>query len=229
MDLDILDATEDSVDARGYHYVAMSASWKRMCLDLPCSKRVQIPLVYKERHLDTTIDGEDVVIQAWRGNCPKTFRGMPGGFGGEVGIYRRMPDRRIPDTLDLPRVKDFPMFTRPIVTAIISRLVKEAVEVAEADVDWWWPYPELDARIDMRFLQPSSNDVFFEADPPEPAGGYWMSRWMHPLSYERYVVHELQDGRIPPVHAYDYPMEFAVKGVRFRWGAVDAPIERLAI
>ncbi|MFO0612991.1 MAG: hypothetical protein U0414_10405 [Polyangiaceae bacterium] len=227
MDLDILDATEDYADARGYHYVGMSESWKRMCLDLPCSKRVQIPLFYKEQHIDTTIDGEAVVVQAWRGNCPKAFRGMPGGIGGEVGVYRRMPGRRIPDTLDLPRVKDFPEFTRPIVTAIVSRLVKEAVDLAEADAEWWWPYPEIGAGIDMRLLRPDSGDVFFEADPAEPPGGYWMSRWMNPLSYRRYVLHELERGLDAPEHAYDYRMEFTVKGARFRWDAVDAPIVRV--
>jgi hypothetical protein len=68
VDLDILDATEHYKDTRGYSYVAISDSWKRLCLDLPDSERVQIPPVYRQQSLQTTIDGKPVVIQVWKGN-----------------------------------------------------------------------------------------------------------------------------------------------------------------
>jgi len=62
MDLDILDATVHFTDSRGYRYVGISDSWKKLCLELPDSKRVKIEPVYKQQYLHTTIDGQPVVI-----------------------------------------------------------------------------------------------------------------------------------------------------------------------
>lgn len=219
MDWDILDSTVDFTDPRGYRYVGISDSWKKLCLDLPCSKRVQVPPVYKERHLATTIDGTPVVIQAWRGNCPKAFRHMPGGIGGEVGIYRQIPGKKIPKVLQIPRIDEFPKVARPLVKKVVSKVIKELVEVVESDVDLWWPFPELEAQIDMTLLHPDRDEVLFHADPSEPVGGYWMSRWMNYGSYEDY-----KKQRKVPEHAYQYRMEFGVKGKRFRWDAVRSPI-----
>lgn len=226
-DPDVLDATVRFKDSRGYQYVGMSDSWKRMCLDLPCSKRVKVPPVYKQQHLTTTIDGEEIVIQAWKGNCPKAYREMPGGIGGEVGMYRRVPGRQIPDVLSLPRVNDFPPSVRPTVTAILSRLIKELVETAESGVDLWWPCPELGAQIEMRFLHPDRDDELFRAEPFEAAGGYWMSRWMSYWSYSKYVAREWLHLRKVPTNAHDYRMRLCVKGRHFAWDAHGSPIRPL--
>ena len=183
MDLDILDATEHYKDDRGYRYVGISDSWKRLCLDLPDSKRVQVPLLYKQQSLHTTIDGVPVVLQAWKGDCPQLYREMPGGIGGEVGIYHSVPGKTIPDELVLPRIDSFPEALRPLVREVASRILKDAVEAAEANVEWWWPFPDLGAEIEMRFVHPDTDEELFHADPSEPAGGYWMSRWMGYGSY----------------------------------------------
>jgi hypothetical protein len=227
VDPDILDATVQFKDTRGYQYVGMSDSWKRMCLDLPCSKRVKVPPVYKQQSLTTTIDGQEIVIQAWKGNCPKAYREMPGGIGGEVGIYRRIPGKEIPDVLALPRLNDFPANVRPKVKAALSKLIKELVETAESGVDLWWPYPELDAQIEMRLLHPDRDVELFHANPSEAAGGYWMSRWMHYWSYAKYVARELFHLRRVPLNTFDYRMQFSVKGHRFEWGAPSSPIRPL--
>lgn len=34
-------------DSRGLHYVGMSESWKKLCLDIPDSERIQLPPTYK--------------------------------------------------------------------------------------------------------------------------------------------------------------------------------------
>jgi hypothetical protein len=224
MDLDILDATVHYRDARGYRFVAISDSWKRMCLDLPDSKRVQIPPVYKQQFLETEIDGQPVVIQAWKGDCPQLYRDLPGGIGGEVGVYHLVPGRTIPDVLQLPRINDFPEPLRPLVSTVVSRVLRDAVGAAEANAEWWWPFPELGAAIEMRLVHPDRDEELFHADPPEPVGGYWMSRWMGYGSYARYSLHETFHGRSVPLHAHEYHMEFIVKGHRFRWDNSDSEI-----
>jgi hypothetical protein len=223
LDLDIFDSTERHKDSRGYEYVAISDSWKRMCMDLPCSKRVAIPGLYKQQYLHTKIDGQNIVIQAWKGHCPQGYRELPGGIGGEVGVYRVIEGKQIPDVLDLPRINEFPAVVRPVVAKIVSRVLKELVEVAEANAEWWWPYPEINGQIEMRLVHPDHESELFRADPIEKAGGYWMSRWMTYDSYQRFITHEALHGNMPP-RAYDYHMDLVVKGHRFHWGAPASPI-----
>jgi hypothetical protein len=225
-DLDILDSTVRHTDARGYEYVAISDSWKQLCLDLPCSTRVAIPAVYKQQYLHTVIDGHDCVIQAWKGNCPQGYREMPGGIGGEVGIYRVMKHRKIPQVLDVPRIREFPAIVRPVVELVVSRMIKDFVELAEAGVEWWWPYPELNAEIQMRLVHPDHRSELFRADPSEKAGGYWMSRWMTYDSYQRFVLHETMHGNMQP-RPHEYHMDLEVKGHRFHWGAPESAIVRI--
>jgi hypothetical protein len=222
LDLDILDSTVHHKDSRGFEYVAISDSWKKMCLDLPCSKRVKIPGLYKQQYLHTKIDGHDCVIQAWKGNCPQGYRELPGGIGGEVGIYRVIPGKQIPDELALPRMDEFPAVVRPVVKKIVSRILKELVETAEHGVEWWWPYPELNAQIEMRLVTPDHRELF-TAEPIEKAGGYWMSRWMSYDSYARFVAHEALHGN-KPLQPYDFHMDLAVGGKWFHWGHPDSPI-----
>jgi len=130
----------------------------------------------------------------------------------------------VPDKLDVPRLESFPKPLRPVVERVVSRILKTLVEGAQANVEWWWPYPALSGDIGMRFLHPDDHRELFHADPQEPAGGYWMSRWMGYGSYARYELHETFHGRKVPAHAYDYRMEFSVKGHRFRWDEPDSPI-----
>ena len=223
LDLDIFDSTVHHKDSRGYEYVAISDSWKRMCLDLPCSRRVVIPGLYKQQFLHTKIDGEDCVIQAWKGHCPQGYRELPGGIGGEVGIYRTIQGKKIPKELAVPRIDEFPALVRPAVKKIVSRILKELVEIAESNVEWWWPYPELNAKIEMRLVHPDHASDLFKAEPAENPGGYWMSRWMTYDSYDRFVRHETLHGNMQP-RPQDYHMDLEVGGQRFHWGAPDSKI-----
>jgi hypothetical protein len=223
LDFDLLDSSEHHKDSRGFDYVAISDAWKKMCLDLPCSKRVVIPGLYKQQFLHTKIDGQDCVIQAWKGNCPQGYRELPGGIGGEVGIYRTIKGKKIPDTLNLPRIDEFPTILRPVLSKVVSRVLKELVQLAESNTEWWWPYPEMNGQIEMRLIHPDHESELFRADPPERAGGYWMSRWMTYGSYQRFITHEALHGNMAP-RPHDYHMDLTIKGHRFHWGAPDSAI-----
>jgi hypothetical protein len=109
------------------------------------------------------------VIQEWRGNCPQLYRELPGGLGGEVGFYRTIPGRQIP-TYSRSRSR-FSAVAAPAPAKVVSRILKDLVDTAEAGAEWWWPYPEFDQKIEMRLLHPDRDEELFHADPPEPAGG----------------------------------------------------------
>jgi len=218
----MLDAIENYQDSRGLAFVGMSASWKRLCESLPDSERVQIPPLYKTKWIDTQIHGEDVVIQVWKGSILDPFRGLPGGVGGEVGIYRRDPDRTIPRDLPVPALDEFPEAARPALKVIAETLIRDAVGWVEHGVDLWWPCKTVNAQIEMTLRNPRTGNVFFTADPGEPPGGYWMSRWMTFGSYAEYVVREHLH---IPHQAHDYVMEFSVGDRRFRWSSPDSDIE----
>ncbi len=70
---------------------------------IPMCKLVLIPVIYPTKYFKTNIDGEDIVIQVWKGYYPGIL-GYPNGVGAEVGLYRPlswtksiwMPDYRNP-------------------------------------------------------------------------------------------------------------------------------------
>ena len=76
----------------GYAFDETSEYWKQMCQNLPCSTVLAWP-DYSTTTFDAVIDGQAVVIQAWRGYCEQ-FLGsssFPGGIGAEVGVYTKQP------------------------------------------------------------------------------------------------------------------------------------------
>ncbi len=205
----------------GYDFIAMSESWKKLCLQLPDSLRVKIPPLYRTQIVEVTIGGQDLVIQAWRGDVLDPVRGLPGGIGGEVGIYKRDPTRTIPKLLDIPDLQLFAPFMRPLVRDAVSVILRDLVDLfdtgADPKTDLWWPDP-IDVPIAMTFTNSTTGEQFFDA-VPEPAGGYWMSRWMTYASFGRYAAQHAT-----PTFAYEYRMDFAVGDQRYRWDAVDGPI-----
>ena len=200
-------------DVDGYRFVGMSASWKQMCLGVPDSERVRFP-GYDTACIQTTINGADVIIQAWKGNCMDPVPGLPGGIGGEVGIYKLIPGKQLPSVLDVPIPAAIPKLLRPIVRHAVSGMIELAVEALDRGIPIWWPYPELDAEIQMTLRNPVTGDVFFTATPPEPAGGYWLSRWMR---YESYVEYALAQHDKVPESPTAYTMELTVGGQPFHW------------
>ena len=149
-----LTPTHESVDDRGYRYVETSEEWMEACRPLPCFPQLWWP-DYATKVIEDTIDGKPVVIQLWKGWCQQflNLKNMPGGVGGEVGVYARMPGRHIAESIpDLPD---------PFVAKIREKVA------GLGDKDLWWPYPEseLQTTIDFEFINPQTGETVFRADP----------------------------------------------------------------
>jgi len=178
----------------GYQYVETSESWKVMCSGLPCFDAIRWP-DYASTHIDVTIDNEPVVIQLWKGWCQRFLglKNFPGGFGGEVGVYRRMPGRARPSTL--------PYIPKELADFILSGIAKLG------DDDIWWPYPELNAQLEFTLINPKNNQIFFHAGPET---SYWLAKWMDEDSYMKY---KRAQGKTP-MFSKDYIMDYKITGKR---------------
>lgn len=186
------------VDEKGYEYVETSDDWKKACLPLPCFSAVWWP-DYATKVVEDTIDGKPVVIQLWKGWCQK-FLGdddFPGGIGAEVGIYHRVPGKVPPADLGfLPqRVAEF----------FLNGLAKLGGE------HFWWPFPELNTRIDFELVNPKDDQTFLKAGPETT---YWLNKWMNPESYEAYK--DKEDAHTPVFSAH-YKLKYRINGKSYEW------------
>ena len=199
-----LTPTNESVDDRGYRYVETSEEWMAACRPLPCFEALEWP-DYATKVIEDTIDGKPVVIQLWKGWCQQflTLKNMPGGVGAEVGVYTRIPGRRI--AASVPELPD------PFVAKFREQVA------GLGDKDLWWPYPESELRttIEFEFINPLTNETVFRADP---LTSYWRTRWMDLSSYRKYV--DSQPGVWPfnkkaPALAWDYSLKYTINGRTF--------------
>lgn len=197
----------------GYHFNETSESWKDLCRNLPSFAALTWP-DYATKVIRTEIDGEQVVIQLWKGWCQK-FLGLsdfPGGVGAEVGIYHQIPGRAVPTSL--------PFLSGPVESFILSKLANLTAN------DIWWPFPELNAKIEYILTNPVNNQIFFSGGPEN---SYWLAKWMDDDgSYDRY---KRDQGRrwswLPwwfpgnskaPVFSVQYLLDFKINGASFpRW------------
>jgi hypothetical protein len=188
------------VDENKYSYVETSESWKALCSQLPCFTALQWP-GYSTLVIDEEIDGEQVVIQLWKGWCPQLFGSstFPGGVGGEVGVYRRMPGSL--------RLKSFPFVPGPVHRYIRQRLGEFT------DREFWWPFPELEAELKFTLVNPVTGEPVFSAGPET---SYWLAKWMSLGSYARYAIN--QSARVPLL-IDDYVLEYSINGRPGRWPA----------
>jgi hypothetical protein len=193
----------------GYSFDETSESWKELCRPLPCFMALQWP-GYATAKFEVTLKGQPAVIQVWKGWCQK-FLGLtnfPGGVGGEVGVYRRIPGRIRPTR--------FPGMPPPL-TALLG------LASNLSDNDLWWPAPELADSVTFSLTNPVNNTTFFTSIA-EPT--YWNCKWMEDGSYAKY---QSDQGRrrawLPswfPGNALTpapdgYRMNFTVNGQSFVW------------
>jgi hypothetical protein len=195
-------------DARGYEYVETAAWLKQVCTLLPCFEALQWP-DYATTVVRDVIDGHDVVIQLWKGWCPKLFEDFPGGVGAEVGVYRNVFGPAVPTSPPLP----------PRALAALKSVA------ALGDEFFWWPFPELGATIEFTLINPVTNQTFFSAGPEDT---YWMNKWMNDASYATYQRDQgkrwpelpwwwLGNSRTPLL-AWDYVLEYKINGKTYpRW------------
>jgi len=201
-------------DAGGYMCDETSETWKILCQQFPCFWALQWP-GYATDVIDTTINGQAVVIQLWKGYCPQ-FLGLlgvtsfPGGYGAEVGIYRRIPGK-----------------ARPSATSLLSFLNGDfAAKVVNAvsnfaDNDLWWPFPELGATMEFTMINPVTGQVFLRAGPQT---GYWLTKWMEEGAYRDYK----RDHAVP-ASPTDYILDYRINGKHYRrWPGPPDPVPATA-
>ena len=196
-----LTPTNEFFDEKGYRYTETSMEWRAACRPLPCFAALWWP-DYATKVIPDTINGKPVLIQLWKGWCQQflNMKNMPGGVGGEVGVYAKMAGRQIAESIpDLPD---------PFVALIRQKIA------GLGDAELWWPYPdsELTTTIDFEFINPHTGETIFRAGPEKT---YWLARWMDLPSYQKYV--DAQPGTWPfnkqvPTMAWDYSLKYTING-----------------
>ncbi|GAA2511309.1 hypothetical protein Ahu01nite_067480 [Winogradskya humida] len=195
--------TVRTVDDRGYSYVETSERWKLLCQELPCTTALQWP-GYATTTAEITINGEQVVIQLWKGWCQR-FLGLPifpGGIGAEVGVYRRIPGHVLPGSLP---------FLPPPLDAFYLNVLSRA-----ADNELWWPAPDLAAQLTFSLINPVTGDIVFTAGPER---SYWLAKWMNEDAYLKYLADQ---GFRVPFLPDAYILEWRVNGQSGRWPELPA-------
>jgi hypothetical protein len=170
----------------GYEFVETSDEWNRACRPLPCFAELYWPgYATAVRELD--INGVPAIVQLWKGFCPRFLGGLssfPGGYGAEVGIYRRV--EKEDDTSDAPYVKAVLNHARnklkppkyatrevksgrmvtsfPKPDQVLERPVR-AIDVALSQLrhpvrpprkegEIWYPAPELHTKLSFKLFNP---------------------------------------------------------------------------
>jgi hypothetical protein len=185
-------------DDRNYSYVETSERWKQQCEQLPCFDALKWP-GYDSIHVDMMINGQPGVIQLWHGWCQKflALQTMPGGFGAEVGVYRRIPGHVRPTSF-------------PFLPPQWEQMVLQALKVLP-DRDLWWPAPEVNAELEFTITNPANNQILFDAGPQT---SYWLTKWMDELSYIEYLGGRSRLDEIVPDR---YSLKYTVNGQVGEW------------
>lgn len=206
----------------GYEYVETSQTWKQICSTLPCFAEMWWP-DYLTKVIRTTISGEPVIIQLWKGWCQRfggRWDAFPGGMGAEVGIYRKVND-------DEPHSGRY-LFKKPVkkidkgLHHFRTTLEKPARHIGplkhmagylpprqasdgNPEGEVWYPYPELRTWLQFKLVNPWTQEEFFETRAQQT---YWLTRWMAPYSYR----HKYPDAKKPPFAA-DFRLHYTINGV----------------
>jgi hypothetical protein len=195
----------------GYSYNETSESWKQMCTAFPCFWALQWP-GYATDVIEDKIDGQDVVIQLWKGLCPKFlgFAGLqafPGGVGAEVGIYRRIPGKLRTPSASLG------FLPQDLSTRISGALTNLT------DNELWWPFPELGATLEFTFINPVTGETVFSAGAEQ---SYWLTKWMDEGNFLQYegTYRQYQTDHATPANWTDYILEYKINGKSYpQWPA----------
>jgi hypothetical protein len=197
-----LSPTFETVDEKGYRYIQITPEWQAACYALPCFAALWWP-GYGTTVIEDKIDGRPVIIQLWKGWCQQ-FLGLkdwPGGVGGEVGVYGKLPGRRIAETIpDVP-------------SKYVAQLREQVAGLGDAEL--WWPIPDLVTEISLEFINPHSGEAVVKTDPEAT---YWQAKWIDLSSYHKYV--DAQPGTWPfnkevPSLAWDYHLKYTINGRTF--------------
>jgi len=190
-------------DSRGYDYVETAPWWNDMCAEFPCFSALKWPNYRTVVLHNQLIDGERVTIQLWKGNCQKFLglRDFPGGTGGEVGIYRPQPGRRVPNA-----------------GGALPPGMQAMMRLAETlgNDQLWWPHTEFRAPLSFELVNPNNGQVVFGTDTERD--DYWLTRWMNPRSWDRY--RRDHRGQLP-TWSGALTMRARIAGRTYTWGRGD--------
>jgi hypothetical protein len=196
-----------------YGYTETAAWWKQFCAGLPCFMLLGWPDYETAIFDNIPIDGQNVVLQLWRGWCQRFvgLKGMPGGIGAEVGVYRRIPGQ-------------FQKFLHDYgLDGVVNQVASQKRWIDEfgwipdgyltdkfyqlTDAQTWWPFTELNAKVEFTLRNPTTNQVLFSAGGENT---YWLCKWMLPEDYTNKV--KADPSRQAPAMSKDYTLEFTVTG-----------------
>jgi len=215
---DMATPTFASSDGR-YRYVEVAEWLQDVASNLPCSLAMQWP-GYATEIIEDRIDGQDVVIQVWKGWCPTFLNFMPGGMGAEVGVYRRIPGRPRPTEASvgdwlanasesvLSAIFGAVNLAAPTVNTILSRFQVPALKNL-SDNDLWWPAPELNARLEMTVSNSRTGQPIFTGGP---LTGYWLPKWMINDSYAQYRRDQPAGATVEILDTPEYWVDFRING-----------------
>jgi hypothetical protein len=173
------------------------------------------------------VDGHDVVLQLWRGWCPRflDIKGMPGGIGAEFGVYRRIPGQ-LKNLLGLPvdngaiskklaqllpknsLVDDIQNATyRSKLRMLLDKLGTVTQSTIDTiDAQMFWPFTELDITIESTLTNPTTGVPLFTAGPEKT---WWLTKWMDLAEYNQFAV--VTANQAPSMlNTWDYDMEFKI-------------------
>jgi hypothetical protein len=237
---DFISPTFKYTDSNGYEYVETSEHWKDKCFTLPCFEAMYWP-GYDTKVFKETINGQEVIVQLWKGRCQQIIKDFPGGVGAEVGIYRKIPLKALnirsylessvknwvnTDWLHYLFGRDISLteYAKNIFSIDIKDLIttnpSNYVEIFRdlildfSTYDIWWPVDpaELNLKIEFNMINPITNNTFFSAGPEK---SYWLAKWMIEDSYKEYQ--RAQGEERTPSSVVDYILEFKINGNIYRW------------
>jgi hypothetical protein len=214
-------------DDRGYNYVQVSEWLQDLASHFPCTLAMEWP-GYDTEIIEDRIDGQDIVIQLWKGWCPRAFdANTPGGVGAEVGIYRRMPGRPRPDDSTVSNwltnaantlfrgAFDVLNVLQPAINLGLGLFQTQNLDHLD-DEDLWWPAPDLRTRLESTFINSLTGEPFFHAGP---VTSYWLPKWMNNSSYGRYRNDVGVDKTKDLLETTDYWLDYTINGRTYpRWG-----------
>lgn len=176
----LADFTRRYQDANGYWYNETTESWRRFWGQFQCFAALQwagYPTRYFDDSLLSGKTGYDVVIQLWKGRCPKflRFANYPGGIGAEVGVYYRRNQ-----------------FFKDYAFDPLWR--------------WqWWPFRSgHDFNIQFTLAFPDGEETLFST---ELETTWWLNKWMEEDSYKQYAKDHGGSLPAPDEYRLDYEID----------------------
>jgi len=190
---------------------------------------------YLTAKLEVVIDGEPAVIQCWKGLCEDalskiTVPGIgdiefPGGFGAEVGVYRRIPGHQGPLGL-MPAIPTAWPATLQVAAKVWFQARALKIDLSGV-TDCWWPADDLvensGSPVTFTLVDPVLGDALISN---YSTNRYWTCQWMRPKSFVAWGVNwHLRHLTVPPgdllkiADISTYTLNFSVAGVDYVWDA----------